>query len=124
MMNTKAHMTLLALEILGDSTSSAETTHTLDHPLSFKTATLHAVDVHAPGSALTQSWTTAQTGDTSGSTRTVDSPLYVDDGLIRAYTMVSSLDDGLISDVICSGNIPFHHLLWRLRVPLLARQLA
>eukprot|EP01046_Picozoa_sp_COSAG06_P089808 COSAG06_NODE_36168_length_450_cov_14.612536_1_plen_32_part_10 len=32
-------MTLLTLELLGDSTAIAETTHTLDFPLSFTTAT-------------------------------------------------------------------------------------
>ena len=42
-------MTLLTLELLGDSASNAETTHTLEFPLSFQTATLRAVDIHAPG---------------------------------------------------------------------------
>eukprot|EP01043_Picozoa_sp_COSAG02_P127793 COSAG02_NODE_65194_length_258_cov_1.289308_1_plen_58_part_01 len=56
-------MTLLALEILGDSTSIAQTTHTLDFPVSFTTATLRAVDLHVPGTQSTHTWTKAQTGD-------------------------------------------------------------
>ena len=75
-------MTLLTLELLGDSTSIAETTHTLDFPVSFTTATLRAVDLHAPGSQLTQTWTKAQTGDGQSTSRDVYSLLYVDlDGL-------------------------------------------
>ena len=91
-------MTLLTLELLGDSTSVAETTHTLDFPLSFTTATLRAVDLHAPGSQLTQTWTTTHSGDGQGSSRDVYSPLYVDldglcdDGAVRFY---SSDDDDI-----------------------------
>ena len=59
-------MTLLTLELLGDSTSIAETTHTLDFPLSFKTAKLRAVDIHAPGSQLTKTWLKSATGDADG----------------------------------------------------------
>jgi len=71
-------MTLLTLELLGDGSAVAETTHTLDLPLSFKSATLRAVDLHAPGTQLAQSWTKAQTGDTQSVPRDVYSPLYVD----------------------------------------------
>ena len=74
-------MTLLTLELLGDSTSIAETTHTLDFPLSFKTATLRAVDIHAPGSQLTKTWLKSATRDADSGSRDVYSP-YVDlDGL-------------------------------------------
>lgn len=89
-------MTLLTLELLGDNDNVAETTHTLDLPLSFKTATLRAVDVHAPGTSLTHSWTKVQTGDTED--RDVYAPLYVDieglldDGAVRFF---SSADDGI-----------------------------
>ena len=91
-------MTLLTLELLGDSTAVAETTHTLDFPLSFTTATLRAVDLHAPGSQLTHTWTKAQTGDNLGTSMDVYSPLYVDldglcdDGAVRFY---SSDDDDI-----------------------------
>ena len=91
-------MTLLTLELLGDSTSIAETTHTLDFPLSFKTATLRAVDVHAPGSQLTKTWLKGATGDADGGSRDVYSPLYVDlDGLFddTAVRFYSSDDDGI-----------------------------
>ena len=46
-------MTLLTLELLGDGSAVAETTHTLSLPLSFKTATLRATDLHAPGAYAT-----------------------------------------------------------------------
>ena len=91
-------MTLLTLELLGDGSAVAETTHTLSLPLSFKTATLRAVDLHAPGTQLTQTWTKAQTGDNLGGSRDVYSPLYVDieglldDGAVRFF---SSDDDGI-----------------------------
>ena len=91
-------MTLLALELLGDSTSIAQTTHTLDFPLSFTTATLRAVDLHAPGSQLSHTWNKAQTGDSQGTSVDVYSPLYVDlDGLCddAAVRFYSSHDDGI-----------------------------
>ena len=91
-------MTLLALEILGDSTSIAQATHTLDFPLSFTTATLRAVDLHVPGTQSTHTWTKAQTGDSLGTSRDVYSPLYVDlDGLCddAAVRFYSSHDDGI-----------------------------
>ena len=71
-------MTLLTLELLGDSTSIAQTTHTLDFPLSFTTATLRAVDLHAPGSQLTHTWNKAQTGVSQVTSVDVYSPLYAD----------------------------------------------
>jgi hypothetical protein len=46
----------------------AEATFTLDTGVSFTSATLRAVDVHAPGSQLMQDWTKAQTGDNPGGT--------------------------------------------------------
>ena len=91
-------MTLLVLELLGDNTKAGEATYTLRSELAFTTATLCAVDVHAPGSELTQSWTKTQTGDSAGGSRTVYSPLYVDiDGLAddAAVRFESSQDDGL-----------------------------
>eukprot|EP01050_Picozoa_sp_SAG11_P000626 SAG11_NODE_21_length_25065_cov_3.589081_27_plen_176_part_00 len=101
-------MTLLTLELLGDSTAVAETTHTLDFPLSFTTATLRAVDLHAPGSQLTQTWTTTHSGDGQGSSRDVYSPLYVDldglcdDGAVRFYS--SDDDDIPLRTLIPTGT--------------------
>ena len=91
-------MTLLTLELLGDSTSIAQATHTLDFPVSFTSATLRAVDLHAPGSQLTHTWNKAQTGDNLGTSVDVYSPLYVDlDGLCddAAVRFYSSHDDGI-----------------------------
>ena len=77
-------MTLLVLEVTGDNTSAAEASFTLSDRLSFGSATLRAIELHAPGSELVQDWTKVQTGDNAGGTRTVYSPLYVDlDGLGR-----------------------------------------
>ena len=91
-------MTLLTLELLGDGSADAETTHTLDLPLSFKSATLRAVDLHAPGTQLAHTWTKTQTGDGADASRDVYSPLYVDiEGLVddAAVRFYSSHDDGI-----------------------------
>ena len=93
-------MTLLVLEILGDSDAQvAEATHTFVSDLSFSKATLRAVALHAPGSQLTQDWTKAETGDALATTRTVHAPLYVDiDNLINddaGVQFYSSKDDDI-----------------------------
>ena len=56
-------MTLLILELLGDATTAAEATYTIGTDIAFTTATLRAIDVHAPGAMLTELWNKAQTGD-------------------------------------------------------------
>lgn len=71
-------MVLLTLEISGNATSSPRHTFTLDHPLSYSKATLVGIDLHAPSPGLSQSWTSAQTGDDYPQNRTAYAPLYVD----------------------------------------------
>ena len=104
-------MTLLTLELLGDSSSIAQATHTLDFPVSFTSATLRAVDLHAPGSQLTHTWNKAQTGDNLGTSVDVYSPLYVDlDGLCddAAVRFYSSHDDGIpLRTLIPDQSKPF-----------------
>ena len=90
-------MTLLVLEVTGDNTSAAEASFTLSDRLSFGSATLRAIELHAPGSELVQDWTKVQTGDNAGGTRAVYSPLYVDlDGLADdgAVLFQTRADDG------------------------------
>ena len=45
-------MTLLVLEVTGDNTAAAEASFTLGSSLSFSSATLRAIELHAPGSQL------------------------------------------------------------------------
>ena len=88
-------MTLLVLELLGGADDPAEASYTLTQPVSFTSAVLRAVDIHAPGPALSHSWNGTQTGQ-SGNTRTAYAPLYVDlDGLAddRAVLFHSSTED-------------------------------
>ena len=90
-------MTLLILEVTGDNTSAAEASFTLSDRLTFTSATLRAIEVHAPGSELVQDWTKGQTGDNTGGTRTVYSPLYVDlDGFADdgSVLFATRADDG------------------------------
>ena len=86
-------MVLIALELAGNDTAAPSYTFTLQHPLSYSTATLRAVDLHAPSVGLSQSWTAAQTGDGGyPSNRTAYAPLYVDiegvmdDGQVALYS--------------------------------------
>ena len=82
-------MTLLVLEVTGDNTAAAEASFTLGSSLSFSSATLRAIELHAPGSQLVQDWSKAQTGDAAGGSRAVNSPLYVDlDGLVMKFQNV------------------------------------
>ena len=90
-------MTLLVLEVTGDNTAAAEASFTLGSSLSFSSATLRAIELHAPGSQLVQDWSKAQTGDAAGGSRAVNSPLYVDlDGLADdgAVLFQTRADDG------------------------------
>jgi hypothetical protein len=70
-------MTLLVLELLGGADDPAEASYTLTQPVTFTSAVLRAVDIHAPGPALSHSWNGTQTGQ-AGNTRTAYAPLYVD----------------------------------------------
>ena len=86
-------MVLIALELTGNDTAAPSYTFTLQSPLSYSTATLRAVDLHAPSVGLSQSWTAAQTGDGGyPSNRTAYAPLYVDiegvmdDGQVALYS--------------------------------------
>ena len=54
-------MTLLVLELLGGADDPAEASYTLTQPVSFTSAVLRAVDIHAPGPALSHSWNGTQT---------------------------------------------------------------
>ena len=88
-------MTLLVLELLGGADNPAEASYTLTQPVTFTTAVLRAVDIHAPGPGLTWTWNGTQTGQV-GNTRTAYAPLYVDlDGLAddRAVLFHSSVPD-------------------------------
>ena len=42
-------MTLLVLELLGGADDPAEASYTLTQPVTFTSAVLRAVDIHAPG---------------------------------------------------------------------------
>ena len=107
-------MTLLILELLGDATTAAEATYTIGTDISFTTATLRAIDVHAPGAMLTELWNKAQTGDLFGTSRDVSSTLYIDlDGLIddNAVVFLSNESGGLpprtlipLGDAIAAKN--------------------
>ena len=47
-------MTLLILELLGDATAAAEATYAIGTDIAYTTATLRAIDLHAPGAMLTE----------------------------------------------------------------------
>jgi hypothetical protein len=90
-------MTLLVIELTGDNTTAAEASFTLSDRLEFGSATLRAIELHAPGSELVQDWNKVQTGDNAGGTRAVYSPLYIDlDGLADDGAMLfqTRADDG------------------------------
>ena len=88
-------MVLLTLELLGDGDARPQGTYTLDLPVTYSKATLIAVDLHAPSTSLSQSWSKAQTGDVP---RTAYAPIYVDiegiagDSDVRLHT--DHPDDG------------------------------
>jgi hypothetical protein len=88
-------MVLLTLELLGDGDARPQGTYTLDLPVTYRKATLVAVDLHAPSTSLVETWSAAQTGDSS---RKAYAPIYVDiegiagDSDVRIHT--DHADDG------------------------------
>lgn len=93
-------MTLLVFELLGGADDPAEATYTLTQPVTFTSATLRAVDIHAAGpegGPLSDLWTNTEMGQASPTPkRYAYSPLYVDiDGLVddQAVLFHSSSED-------------------------------